>query len=289
MNVNYLKCLNIAILIAFSSLGFHVDANTVSRYFKTSDKVSLHYTESKSRDVTLIFVPGWLMPGDIFSRQIEALSDQFHVVVFDPRGQGLSGKGANNLSAGRRAQDIKELLRHAKVKKYVLIGWSLGVMESLDYINRFGSVGLKGLVLIDNSIGMGVPPMQRSSRGGSRPTKKADFSDYIEKFGREIFALEPAPVMLESVIKSALKLSPTQAWGLLNKPYPREYYAKGVMSVDVPVWYAITKRFGSQGEELLEKHPKALVTIFENSGHALFVDESQRFNQLLISFMDAIK
>ena len=61
------------------------------RSFITSDGARLHYLEAGPAGAqTVLFVPGWTMPGWIFERQIGALSDRFHVLALDPREQGES-------------------------------------------------------------------------------------------------------------------------------------------------------------------------------------------------------
>ncbi len=59
-----------------------------SQFFKTSDGLSLHYLEAGSGQPTLVFVPGWLMPDEIFEQKILALSADNRVIVLDPSGQG---------------------------------------------------------------------------------------------------------------------------------------------------------------------------------------------------------
>ena len=62
-----------------------------SRYFVTSDGVRLHYLEAGPRlGHTIVFVPGWTMPAWIWQPQIRAFAQRYHVVAFDPRGQGDS-------------------------------------------------------------------------------------------------------------------------------------------------------------------------------------------------------
>ena len=58
-----------------------------SQFFKTSDGLSLHYLEAGSGQPTLVFVPGWLMPAEIFEQQVLALSADHRVHVLDPRGR----------------------------------------------------------------------------------------------------------------------------------------------------------------------------------------------------------
>jgi microsomal epoxide hydrolase len=257
-----------------------------SQYFKSSDGVRLHYLESGSGDLTLVFVPGWLMPASIFEAQIAELSSHFRVLVLDPRGQGLSKAPPHKLDAVSRASDIQALLQHARVRGHVLIGWSLGVMEVLDHSVRHGHTDLRGLVLIDNSIGMARPPS--SALNSRRPMQAAEFKAYVKRFATGMFKQTPPVGMLEKIEQSATQLPPQAAWGLLNKPYDRSYYKNAVLAVHAPVWYAITPRFSEQSAELLQTHSQASATVFEDAGHALFVDQPLLFNQSLRHFLASL-
>ena len=82
-----------------------------SRFFVTSDGVRLHYLEAGPRaGHTIVFVPGWTMPAWIWGPQIQAFAQRYHVVAFDPRGQGESDVPPSGYEPGRRGQDIAELI-----------------------------------------------------------------------------------------------------------------------------------------------------------------------------------
>ena len=76
-----------------------------SRFFITSDGVRLHYLEAGPRTGhTIVFVPGWTMPAWIWEPQISAFAQRYHVVAFDPRGQGESdvpARATSRAGAGR--------------------------------------------------------------------------------------------------------------------------------------------------------------------------------------------
>src|SRR5215467_13653812 len=83
------------------------------RYFITSDGVRLHYLEAGPRTGhTIVFVPGWTMPAWIWQPQLQAFARRYHVVAFDPRGQGESDAPAHGYEPNRRGQDIAELVAH---------------------------------------------------------------------------------------------------------------------------------------------------------------------------------
>ena len=126
----------------------HAAATVKSEFFTTSDGVKLHYLESGAGP-TILFVPGWTMPAEIWQPQIDYFSRNYHVVAIDPRSQGDSEKTPDGNYPGRRAQDYKELIDHLGGSPVVMVGWSLAVQESLTYVQMFGTYKLSGLVLVD--------------------------------------------------------------------------------------------------------------------------------------------
>src|SRR5580692_4699488 len=130
-----------------------------NRFFVTSDGVRLHYLEAGPRSGhTIVFVPGWTMPAWIWEPQIRTFAQRYHVVAFDPRGQGDSDAPASGYEPGRRGQDIAELIANLEPVPVLLVGWSLGVLDTLAYVHAHGDLNVAGLVLVDNSVGEEPPP-----------------------------------------------------------------------------------------------------------------------------------
>lgn len=239
---------------------------------------------------TLVFIPGWLMPADIFVHQVAAFAPDHRVVVLDPRSQGQSALHASTQAerlARDRARDIHELIEHLQLGDLVLIGWSLGVLESLDCIRLHGIPRLRGLVLIDNSVGEGPAPAARKS---PRPRTPAEFDAYIEGFVQAMIRHEDDAQIARSVRQSALRLrrTPARAFEILGKPWPRETYRQAVYDLQQPVWYAITPRYRAQGERLTEYHRRIHVTLYEDATHAIFIDQPVRFNTDLRAFLESV-
>jgi len=255
--------------------------------FLTSDGVRLHYREAGEGGPTLVFIPGWLMPAVIFDAQLNALSAHRHVVVLSPRSQGRSELFKGPHTPERRARDIDEFVRKAVDGPFVLVGWSLGVMEGLDYVQRFRPKGLKGLVLVDNSIGEAKPP-KPSGRPRSAMTD-AEWRVWLPGFVHGMFRTPPPEAFLEGLDRSAQRVPRDVADELLAKPYPREYYKSVIYREAVPVLYAITPRFKEQGDALKARLPTARVSIYPEAGHALFVDAAARFNSDVERFVEGIR
>lgn len=262
-----------------------------SRSFITSDGARLHYLEAGPSEArTVVFVPGWTMPAWIFDAQIAALQDRYHVLALDPRGQGESEVTRFGYTYERRGRDVGELIRHAAGDKVVLVGWSLGVLDGLAWVAQAGDDRIAGLVLIDNSIG--EEPALRASTPAPRPATPAPEPTPEERRARRaafvasLFAHDPGADYRARLTDQALRMSIEDERRLLAYDVPREYWASALHSIDVPVLYVVRPRWAAQGRTLMRRHADAEVVVFENAGHALFVDEPERFNALLIDFME---
>ena len=78
------------------------------------------------------------MPAWIWMPQILAFSHRYHVVAFDPRGQGDSAVPATGYEPVRRGRDIAELIAHLDPPPVVVVGWSLGVLDTLASVHVAG-------------------------------------------------------------------------------------------------------------------------------------------------------
>ena len=101
----------------------------VDHFFLTTDGVRLHYLEAGPANAhTLVLVPGWAMPAWIWMPQILAFSRHYHVVAFDPRGQGDSAVPTTGYEPLRRGQDIADLARVLGARPFgvhqvVIVAW----------------------------------------------------------------------------------------------------------------------------------------------------------------------
>lgn len=260
-----------------------------SRWFTTSDGVQLHYIEGgETNGRTVVLVPGWAMPAWIFDAQIAALESRYHVLALDPRGQGESDVPSFGYTHERRGRDIAELIDHEVSGRVVLVGWSLGVLDSLSMVAAEGDGRLAGLVLIDNSVGEGPAPTPRpTSRRIERIEPSPEQRHAMRAaFVGGMFATDPGEAYRARLTEDALRMSPEQEQQLRNYAVPRTFWRDTLYSTSRPLLYAIRPRLEVQGRAVAAARPDAQVVMFDHAGHALFVDEADRFNGLLIDFLD---
>jgi non-heme chloroperoxidase len=261
-----------------------------SRYFTTSDGVNLHYIEAApaqggGTDHVLVLVPGWTMPAWIFAPQIDYFARYCRVIAFDPRGQGDSEVPAFGYTAERRGQDIAELLGAIQAPKVVLLGWSLGVLDSLAYIDEHGSGRLSALVLIDNSVGENPPPRPEPVPRTSRHHRPVPYPTMMRAFVRGMFHTPQPPDYLDRLTQTCLITPEPAARALLDYRVPRTVWRNAVYAAGVPILYCVRPGLAGQAGNLARNDPQAESVIFADAGHALFIDDAQRFNAVLANFL----
>ena len=259
-------------------------ATAADRWFTTSDGVRLHYLEAGPAEAApILFVPGWTMPAWIFERQIAALSARYHVFALDPRGQGRSDIPAQGYEPVRRGRDIGELIAARIDRPVVIVGWSLGVLDTLSYLRAEGDGRVAGLVLVDNSIGEGPPPKPRPAPARRDEVERGKAR---EAFVTGMFSRDPGLGYRARLTGDSLRMPVAAEKALLAYPVPREQWRAAVHATARPILYVVRPRLRAQGEALVASRPNARMEVFETAGHALFVDEPDRFNALLFAFME---
>ena len=255
-----------------------------SSYFQTSDGVRLHVLESAARGIpaklpVLAFVPGWSMPASIWSGPLRSLGTRYRTAALDPRGQGSSEVPAQGYTAERRARDIAEFA--ARYPRVVLIGWSLGALECLEYVRLHGHDAMAGLVLVDSSVGEQPPPPE----GNFTASLEGDRAQVLEAFVRAIFRTRRSPGEIRDLVDGALRLPVQASIDLLSYPLPREHWRDIAWAFPKPLLYVVTPQFAEQAANLRKHRPGTRIEVFKQAGHALFVDEPQRFNALIEEFV----
>ncbi|MGI9102507.1 MAG: alpha/beta fold hydrolase [Terriglobales bacterium] len=273
-------------LLALAPLRASAQAPPKSAFFITSDGVRLHYLEAGSGP-TMVFLPGWTMPGWIWGRQLAQFSQRYHVIAVDPRSQGASAKPPDGNYPERRARDYRELLQHLKVARAVLVGWSMAVPELMAYVDQFGTSEIRGLVLVDGMVITDesflkiVPAWLRSM--------EMDRRGFTERFVKSMYKKQQPPRYLKRVIAASLLTPTSNAVALVIGSVGRPDWSPVLAKLaGTPVLFIGEDFMKKQALAIAEKLPSLKTEIFEDAGHAIFVDDAQRFNTVLEKFVASI-
>lgn len=254
----------------------------------TSDGVTLSVLETGREHagggrVALAFIPGWSMPASLWREQLQALGRGYHTLALDPRGQGESDVPGSGYTAERRATDLHEFLR--PLSNVVLIGWSLGAIEALQYVDMFGPGRLAGLVLVDSSVGeLPVPP---SGAGFARRLRE-NRGETLNEFCRAMFRTPQPEGEIAALVRSAQRIALDDSLALLAYPFDRSHWRRIARALDRPLLYVVTPQYEQQARTLREHRPGTQIEVFREAGHALFVDEPQRFNAVIARFVERL-
>jgi non-heme chloroperoxidase len=271
-------------LLAAPAWGQSLPRGVTDHFFQSTDGVQLHYLEAgPSTAHTLVFVPGWTMPAWIFMPQIMAFSAHYHVVAFDPRGQGDSAAPPEGYEPVRRGRDVAELIARLS-GRVVVIGWSLGVLDTLASIHVAGDQRLAGLVLVDNSVGEEPSPPPYKP-GPPRRGPPPNHVQSMKAFVRGMFRRPQPAAYIDRLTEATLRTPPDASRLLLAYPVPRSYWKEAVYATRVPVLYVIRPRWVAQGENLMRNRPNTEMEVFTDAGHALFIDDAARFNSVTEDFL----
>lgn len=254
------------------------------RFFLTSDGVQLHMIDAGPATAhTILFIPGLAMPGWIWERQLQAFGHSYHVVAMDPRGQGRSDVPAVGYDPVRRGQDIAEAIAHIQPAPVTVVAWSLGVLDTLAFLHTHGDRQVAGLVLVDNSVGEEPPPVPPPRR--AHPARPVPYAMGMRLFVHGLFMQPQGAAWLERLTAASLSLPEVANHELRSYPYPRTYWKEAIYATSRPVLYVVRPRWAGQAENLLRNRPNTEIAVFTNVGHALFVDEPARFDELLENFL----
>jgi microsomal epoxide hydrolase len=220
------------------------------------------------------------MPAAIWRSQLVALGAAHCVAALDPRGQGQSEIPAGGYTIERRAADVREFI--ARYSRVVLVGWSLGALEALECVDRYGHEPLAALVLVDSSVGEDPePPPATDFVAALRTDRRAA----VESFVRESFRSQRPAAEIASLTDAALRMPLEASLSLFPRSRARSHWRGIVRSFPRPLLYAVSAQFAAQAQALKQHRPETHVAVFEDAGHALFVDEAERFNAALARFV----
>ncbi len=268
-------------------------ADIRSGYFRTSDGVALHYLEAGSGP-TLVFVPGWTMPAEIWEPQLQHFASTHRVVALDPRGHGRSDKPTHGYHPLRRSLDIGELLAHIGSEPAVVAGWSLGVPEAVVYAQEFGTDAVRAFVLVDWDIA-GNETANEEDLMFIRSRVESVLLDrpaYTRSLIESLYATPQPEAYLDRITQAALEM-PDNAAALVTANValfgPLDL-RPALRAVDRPMLFVFSSLDWAlaAAEKARRDRPGDRVEVIDGTSHALFVDNSEEFNLLVEDFLSSL-
>ncbi|RZA09382.1 MAG: alpha/beta hydrolase [Proteobacteria bacterium] len=265
-------------LSLFISVGI---ANAKTGHIRTADGTKIHYQDIGTGSPILL-IPGWLMTGAVWKLQITELAKKYRVIAVDPRGQGASDKPRTGYLPEDRARDYQELVDKLKLKKPLMVGWSTGAGELLRYVEQFGDDNIGGLVLVDGLISRTHNPEIISTLELLLITFQRDRSAATEAFLKFLTKKPQTEDAIAMLKADALKTPTDAAVVILRDEIELIDFSESFKKIKKPVVFAYTPQLQKNADYLKEQlGDRVQLHRFANAGHALFIDDPKKFNQLL--------
>jgi non-heme chloroperoxidase len=266
-----------------------------AEFIEVEPNVRLHVTDAgEGRPIVLI--PGWPLSDEMYEYQYnDLINNSFRVIGITLRGFGKSDKPYGNYDYDVHVEDIRKILNLLKIKDAVLGGFSMGGAIAI----RFAATDKEAVISKLALFGAAAPIW----------TKRVDFPYNLPKSEvDDLIALnnKDRPKLLADFGKIFSSTENSLNKGISNWLYginiSSSSYAMAqclialrdtdlradLAKIEIPTLIMHGKKDKICSFDLAEQTKAAIansrIIAFENSGHSLFLEETQKFNAELIKF-----
>ncbi|MEH3121623.1 MAG: alpha/beta hydrolase [Sphingomonas phyllosphaerae] len=262
---------------------------------RSSDGTVLH-GESVGDDGApeILFVHGLRQSRLSWSRQYDdpGLAG-FRKVRFDLRGHGDSDKPSDPASYAdmtRWADDIAVVMEAAKLRRPVLVGWSLGGFVTGAYLGKYGDAKVAGINLVDAVTKLSPDLLTPLAGRYAASTSSHDLGERTAEtasFLLACFHQPPAGADLQQmlVVNGMTARAVNEGFTRTATPDMEPVFAR--YRKPLLVTHGIHDRLVrlAMSERIQAQRHDVRLSIFDISGHSPFYEESRRFNRELAAFV----
>ena len=264
-----------------------------SRMVNVADGVSLRVIEAGKvgNGPVLVFIPGWSTGAEVWRQQIDRFAPAHRVIAFDPRSEGDSTKTTSGNTPETRAQDLHALLERLSVQRPVLIGWSQGVQDVAAYVERYGTKDLAGIVLVDAAIsdgadGMAARPEETATQFKMFAVYQAHQNEYLHGMMGAIISKPQSNDAIERLVNTGMKTPPDVGVAMLVADMFGTNRTPALKKVDCPTLIIASAKSDelARQQAAANQISHARFEKIEDAAHAVFLDQPDRFSELVTSF-----
>lgn len=220
---------------------------------------------------------------------------EFRLVRFDLRGHGDSDKPPSPdayADADRWADDVAAAIAGAKLRRPVLVGWSLGGYVAGAYLRKYGGTTIAGINLVDAVTKLSPDLLTPLAGTFARSTTSPDLAERTAETAR----------FLESCFHQQPTEAELQRMLVVNGMTPRAV-GEGFVQTTTPDLEPVFQAYAgpvllthgahdrlvrlAMSERIRALHPGSRLSIYAQSGHSPFYEEPERFGRELAAFVTA--
>ncbi|MCK0090127.1 alpha/beta hydrolase [Rhodococcus sp. HNM0563] len=247
----------------------------------------------------LVLLHGWAQSSRCWGEEVLGdLARNFRVIALDLRGHGYSGAPREGYDNSENwAADVHAVLEAENADDAVLLGWSYGGLVICDYLTKYGSAKVSGVVLVGaiTSIGRGerggkVGAAMRAAIPAAMSEKPREAIAALGSFGN---ALTGPPqgkgVVSQALFGASLSTAPHVRAALFDRSVSNDDLLR---SLEIPVLLlhgtadsVVDVSAARHAESLL---PNASTSYWEGVDHGPFVEDPARFVAEVTEFVESV-
>lgn len=296
MKINFANSLRIACLLlgAFSMTTAQAAAGEPSAFAGAKfQQVAGHggvplnvVTKGDPAKPAVLFIHGYRQSYLSWMAQFGSnLSERCYLVAFDLRGHGNSGQPWQSEAYDNSrpwADDVARVMEATGLKQPLVVAWSFGGNVVMDYLRHYPAESVGKFLLTGTAAGTLAAPAPPKD-APPPPSTSLDLEANLAGLSRSMNLLFPnlAPdsEWRSKFAAAAMRVGPNVDRAVMRRPRTADAVPLAEVTFvmgkkDPIVGPAVTAK-------LKDFFPKARIVEFEESGHAPFLDNAERFNALI--------
>lgn len=219
----------------------------------------------------------------------------FRIVTFDLRGHGDSDKPASldaYSNADQWADDVAAVIGAAKLRRPVLVGWSLGGYVAGAYLRKYGGGAIAGVNLVDAVTKLSPDLLSEQAGRFTGTTTSHDLATRTAAtadFLATCFHQPPTKLQMQHMLvingmtARAVNEGFVQTRTTDLEPTFKAYAGPVLLT------HGVHDRLVrvAMSERIKAIHPNARLSLFSQSGHSPFYEQPARFGKELAAFVRA--
>jgi pimeloyl-ACP methyl ester carboxylesterase len=249
------------------------------------DGVSVAFEVRGSETPTLVFIHGLSGDRSDFEAQMSFFEASNRVVGIDLPGSGDAGRDRIDWNMPAFGRDVTDVVDHLDLTDVVLVGNSFGGDVTVEAARLLGS-RVRALVWVSSHKSLGHAKSESQLENWLAPFR-TEFVAAMDDLTRRNFGPDADPAQVGVVAARARASDRTRAIGVLVAYlYNEPALLDGLSEIGAPV-FAINPGFKPNDEASLDAHDVKL-TVINDVGHFVMMEDPSRFNRALSSILDHI-
>jgi pimeloyl-ACP methyl ester carboxylesterase len=267
-----------------------------------------------AKGTPILFVHGFSQCYMSWYKQLvdPALLRRYRLVTMDLRGHGCSDAPVGPYLPSTQADDVKAVIDGLNLNQVTLVGWSLGGVIILDYLNKHGTTSSGAAVFVSSGVGESSNQTQNFFGPGLLENLTGmtglNLKEHTVKLPSVSVNVAATLAFLNAVPKKPFSgddLGTALAYNMIvspnvrlasisrvNESNPPQDYEKSVMPAIKAASYRVLVVAGRDDKvvlhaasEFIANHTGGRLLSYAETGHAPMLEQAERFNADLASFV----